>query len=131
SNPSSRISQFLSLDLNIAWSTTVPAWFKHADNPWSKLNSGLMEDLFPAAFSADEKILYAFHIPKSNSPVQWNSDYEIWTSLDNVKFENATWQGIGAVTDPRTGLIYLAGGYNDDSNLSNDPLFLAMDVFDP
>ncbi|KAF9899097.1 hypothetical protein EC991_009632, partial [Linnemannia zychae] len=131
SNPSIHIPQFLSLDLNIAWSTTAPAWFQHADNPWSNLNYGPLQDLFPAAFSADEKILYVFHIPRSNSPAQWDSGTEVWTSLDNVKFENATWQGIGAVTDPRTGLIYLAGGYNDDSNLSNDPLFLAMDVFDP
>ncbi|KAG0279863.1 hypothetical protein BGZ95_012030 [Linnemannia exigua] len=124
SNPGLRIPQFLALDLNVPWNTSSPAWSKHADG-------GPMQDLFPAAFSADEKILYAFHLDKSSSPMQWDSDTEVWKSLTNVKFENATWQGIGAVTDPRTGLIYLAGGYNDDSNLGGDPLFLAMDVFDP
>ncbi|KAF9125215.1 hypothetical protein BGW39_007560 [Mortierella sp. 14UC] len=123
SNPGLHIPQFLSLDLNVAWNTTTPAWSKHADGP--------VQDLFPAAFSADEKILYVFHIDQSSSPAQWDSNTEVWKSVSNVKFENATWQGIGAVTDPRTGLIYLAGGYNDDSNLSNNPMFLAIDVFDP
>ncbi|KAG0306245.1 hypothetical protein BGZ97_000813 [Linnemannia gamsii] len=101
----------------------MPAWTKHADGP--------LQDLFPAALSSDEKILYVFHIPQSSSPFQWDSDTEVWKEMTNVKFANASWQGIGAVTDPRTGLIYLAGGYNDDSNLGNDPTFLAMDVFDP
>ncbi|KAG0377363.1 hypothetical protein BGX24_006252 [Mortierella sp. AD032] len=123
-NPGLRIPQFLALDLHVPWNTTSPAWSKHADG-------GPMQDLFPAAFSADEKILYTFHADKSSSPMQWDSETEVWMSVTNVRFENATWQGIGAVTDPRTGLIYLAGGYNDDSNLGNNPLFLAMDVFDP
>ncbi|KAF9922835.1 hypothetical protein FBU30_007023 [Linnemannia zychae] len=122
-NPGLRIQQFMSLDLNVDWNTTSPAWTKHADGP--------RQDIFPAALSADEKKLYVFHIPDSSSPFQWDSATDTWTELVDVKFDNATWQGIGAVTDPGTGLIYFAGGYNDDSNLSNDLTDLAVDIFDP
>ncbi|KAF9154787.1 hypothetical protein BG015_011969 [Linnemannia schmuckeri] len=122
-NPGIQVAQLVSLDLNISWNTTNPAWTKHNDGP--------KQDLFPAAFSSDEKILYLFHLPQTSSPYQWDSNTEGWKEMTNVKFANATWQGIGAVTDPNTGLIYMAGGYNDDSNLGSDPTFLAMDVFDP
>ncbi|KAF9539437.1 tRNA methyltransferase tyw3 [Mortierella hygrophila] len=122
-NPGIRVPQFVSLDLNTSWNTTYPAWTKHADGP--------RQDLFPAAFSSDEKMLYVFHLPDTSSPFQWDSNTEVWKEMTNVKFDNATWQGIGAVTDPRTGLIYMAGGYNDDTNLSDDRTYLAMDVFDP
>ncbi|KAG9061054.1 hypothetical protein KI688_007683 [Linnemannia hyalina] len=122
-NPGIRVPQLVSLDLNTSWNTTYPAWTKHADGP--------KQDLFPAAFSSDEKILYVFHLPDTSSPFQWDSNTEVWKEMTNVKFDNATWQGIGAVTDPRTGLIYMAGGYNDDTNLSDDRTYLAMDVFDP
>lgn len=114
-NPGIRVTQLVSLNLNTPWNTTYPAWTKHADGP--------KQDLFLAAFSSDEKMLYTFHIPDTSSPFQWDSSTEMWKEMTNVKFDNATWQRIGAVTDPRTGLIYMAGGYNDDTNLNGNSTY--------
>ncbi|KAF9539436.1 hypothetical protein EC957_005395 [Mortierella hygrophila] len=85
--------------------------------------------LFPAAFSSDEKILYVFHIPGTNSPWQYSVADDMWQEVTAAKFGNAEWEGIGAVTDPKSGLIYLAGGY-DDVNAKAASMKI-VNVFDP
>ncbi|KAG0377368.1 hypothetical protein BGX24_006257 [Mortierella sp. AD032] len=111
--------QAMVLDLNIPWSSTAPAW--------TQLESGPTQYNFPAAFSYDEQTLYTFHITQSNSPLQYNVQSNKWQDSP-VKFQNAAIDGIGAVTDPRTGLIYLAGGYREARNV---PFLKFMDVYDP
>ncbi|KAF9117859.1 hypothetical protein BGW39_001718, partial [Mortierella sp. 14UC] len=110
----------MSLDLAIPWSTNAPAWTKLAPGPF--------QATFPAAFSSDEQTLYAFHLDRSNSPLQYNVGNNTWNESP-AKFENAAFEGISAVTDPRSGLIYLAGGYKEDNY--NAPFWKFLDIFDP
>ncbi|KAF9125214.1 hypothetical protein BGW39_007559 [Mortierella sp. 14UC] len=117
---SSVLSQFISLDLTIPWNSSAPAWTKLANGP--------DEYNFPMAFSSDEQTLFTFHIGGTNSPLQYNVQNNTWQK-STALFQNTNKDGIGAVTDPRTGLIYLAGGYNELK--WNSPPTLYMDVFDP
>jgi hypothetical protein len=110
----------MSLDLAIPWSATAPAWTKLAQGP--------LQSVFPAAFSSDEQILYTFHLDRSNSPLQYSVQNDNWQESP-VKFENAAFEGISAVTDPRSGLIYLAGGYREANY--NEPFLKFLDVYDP
>ncbi|KAG0272720.1 hypothetical protein BGZ95_011496 [Linnemannia exigua] len=116
-----KIPQFMSLDLSIPWNTTLPAWTKLADGP--------RQSLFPAAFSSDEQILYAFHIRGTTSPWQYHVQDDTWQEMTAPLFENTETQGVKAVTDPRTGLIYLAAG-SDNSNNHPSPL-KQLDIYDP
>lgn len=100
-----RIGQFMYLDLLVPFTSTAPAWTQLTDGP--------RQSNFPAAFSSDEKVLYVFHIPGTNSPWQYSIADDTWQEVSATKFGNAGWEGIGAVTDPESGLIHLAGGYDD------------------
>ncbi|KAG0279862.1 hypothetical protein BGZ95_012029 [Linnemannia exigua] len=111
----------MSLDLLVPFTSTAPAW--------TRLEDGPLQRLFPAAFSSDEKILYVFHVDGTNSPWQYNVQEDNWEEVTAVKFQNAGWEGIGAVTDPSTGLIYLAGGYDDVSAKTN--ALKVLNTFDP
>ncbi|KAG0272722.1 hypothetical protein BGZ95_011498, partial [Linnemannia exigua] len=112
--------QFMSLDLTVPWNSTKPAWMRLEDGP--------QQNTFPAAFSSDEQTLFAFHIQGTNAPLQYSVQDNKWQVV-NIKFENAGFDGIGAVTDPRTGLIYLAGGYVEGNY--NAPFYKFLDIFDP
>ncbi|KAF9124570.1 hypothetical protein BGW39_008108 [Mortierella sp. 14UC] len=115
------ISQFISLDLSIAWNTTSPAWTNLADGP--------RQSLFPAAFSSDEQVMYAFHIWGTASPWKYDVQKDTWQEMTTPQFENIATVGVKAVTDPRTGLIYLAAG-SDNVNNHASPL-KQLDIFDP
>ncbi|KAF9922834.1 Acyl-CoA-binding domain-containing protein 5 [Linnemannia zychae] len=112
--------QFMYLDLNVSFPSTSPAWTKLADGP--------IRSDFPAAFSPDEKTLYVFRVPDTNSPWQYSINDKLWQEISSTKFGDTNIIGIGAVTDPYTGLIYLAGGY-DVENEHNLTLW-AMNTFD-
>jgi hypothetical protein len=113
-------SQFMSLDLTIPWNFSAPAWKKLADGP--------SQYYFPAAFSADEQTLFAFHIPETNAPLQYDVVNDKW-SKSTALFQNANNYALGAVTDPRTGLIYIAGGFHDVNWNASATTY--MDIFDP
>ncbi|KAF9429328.1 kelch domain-containing protein 3 [Entomortierella beljakovae] len=93
-------SQFISLDLTVPWNSSHPAW--------EILPEGPAQRIFPAAFSADEKTMIAFYC---GSPFAMRYDVEkrVWSSSTLVPKYN--YEGVGAVTDPTSGLVYLAGGY--------------------
>ncbi|KAK3833250.1 MAG: hypothetical protein J3R72DRAFT_231613 [Linnemannia gamsii] len=112
--------QVLSLDLASPWNTTTPVW--------KNLATGAYGGLLPAAFSSDEQTLYIFHLSESNSLVQYNVQNDTWQNSP-AKFPDAKLKGVSAVTDPRTGLIYLAGGYQEVK--VNVPYLKLMDIFDP
>ncbi|KAG0316500.1 Acyl-CoA-binding domain-containing protein 5 [Linnemannia gamsii] len=111
----------MSLDLAVPWNSTAPAWTKLADSPSQRL--------FPATFSSDEQTLYVFHIPGSTSPWYYSVKDDVWHELWPVRFQDTNWEGFGAVTDPRTGLVYIAGGY-DNANY-NANYMRGLDIFDP
>ncbi|KAG0316501.1 hypothetical protein BGZ97_006801 [Linnemannia gamsii] len=85
--------------------------------------------MFPAAFSSDEQTLYVFHIPQSATPFYYNVKNDIWKELWDARFEDTSYDGFQAVTDPRSGLIYIAGGY--DSINYNVTSMKKLDIFDP
>ncbi|KAF9154785.1 hypothetical protein BG015_011967 [Linnemannia schmuckeri] len=115
------IPQFMFLDLLVPFNSTAPAWTQLANCPPQRN--------FPAAFSSDEKILYIFHVPDTNSPWKYSVADNAWQEVTAAKFGNAGWEGIGAVTDPKSGLIFLAGGY-DDINLRGTAMKI-FNTFDP
>jgi hypothetical protein len=109
------------LDLAIPWNSTSPAWIKLADGPPLTAST--------AAFSSDEQTLYTFNVLNTNSPWIYNVQYNTWRESTALKFESTAYSGITAVTDPNTGLIYLAGGY-EAANM-NSLYMMFMDVVDP
>ncbi|KAG0316497.1 hypothetical protein BGZ97_006797 [Linnemannia gamsii] len=60
--------------------------------------------------------------------MQYNVQSNSWQK-SVVRFQNAGTAGVGAVTDPRTGLIYLMGGYENKDPTS--PWQQVLDIFDP
>jgi hypothetical protein len=114
------IRQVISLDLTIPFNSTAPAWTQLADGP--------PQSLFPTALSSDEQTLFAFHILDTNSPWQYNVQENKWQE-SVAKFERAEFIGVGSVTDPRTGLIYLAGGFDEVNK--DAPIMKTIDIFDP
>lgn len=114
-----RIGQFMSLDLAIPWASTAPAWKRLADGP-SNVN-------FPAAFSSNEQTLFVFQAQGANSPWSYKVQNGSWQKWDEIR--HAGIEGVGAVMDPQTGAIYLAGGYNDTSIEMSSITYL--DIFDP
>jgi hypothetical protein len=121
SGPDVKISQFMYLDLSVVFSSTAPAW--------NKLTSGPAQNVFPVAFSSDEQTLYVFRVDNTNSPWRYFVKNDTWMELSTVTFQDASIEGISAVTDPKTGLIYLAGGYRKDS--LDAPAMKYMEIFDP
>jgi len=97
--------QFFYLDLSLPWSTTSPAWVR--------LRSGPESITFPGATSADGKNLFFFGIPGPYPVYQFSLETGNWSPHTQTSFAAGTEPGIGAVTDPNTDLVYLAGGYTD------------------
>ncbi|KAK3833247.1 MAG: hypothetical protein J3R72DRAFT_453365 [Linnemannia gamsii] len=109
------ISQFITLDLTTSWPANRPAW--------TILNAGPANSVYPATFTADQKRMLVFHLPGTNAVYEFRVETGRW-SQSTMSFASMKWQGVGAVTDTRTGLIYLASGYSDDTRLS-------IDTYDP
>ncbi|KAG0034598.1 hypothetical protein BGZ82_005699 [Podila clonocystis] len=106
---SSPIGQFYSLDLAVAWNTTQPAWQQLADGP--------TQNIFPAVFSSDGKTMATFHSGGTTFAFRYNVDTNTWKQ-SQLTAQFAGYQGVGAVTDPNTGLAYLPGSYTDGSRNS-------------
>ncbi|KAF9538171.1 hypothetical protein EC957_007123 [Mortierella hygrophila] len=107
------IGQFFSLDLTVPWSANTPSW--------KRLTSGPQQSIFPGVFSADQKTMVVFHIAGQYSTYKYTVATDTWASSP-VSFPIGATQGIGAVTDPSSGLVYIAGGYTDRGT---------MDVYNP
>ncbi|KAG0256360.1 hypothetical protein BGZ95_005519, partial [Linnemannia exigua] len=112
---------FISLDLAIPWSSTAPAWKKLAHAPSKQYD-------YPASFSSDEQTLFVFQYQKTTQPFSYNVEADQWQlMLESVP--NLSIGGIGAVTDPNTGLIYLAGGHSNGGR--HVAPMDTVDIFDP
>ncbi|KAF9193883.1 hypothetical protein BGZ49_003236 [Haplosporangium sp. Z 27] len=117
-NNSVTYKQFFSLNLAVPWNTSAPAW--------TQLHDGPQQNIFPAVFSADQKTMITFH---SGTPFAnlYSVDLDEWTP-SQVQAQ-ADLQGVGAVLDNVTGLVYLAGGYSDGTRNSMDTYSFANDAF--
>ncbi|KAF9163048.1 hypothetical protein DFQ26_002991 [Actinomortierella ambigua] len=110
-----RTGQFYRLDLSVPWNTSQPAWHKLKDGP--------VNAIFPAVFSLDEKTMITFHSGTSTTfAYKYSVESDSW-SPSMLRVKNPDFQGISAVTDLSTGLVYLAAGYST-------PYRDSMDVFD-
>ncbi|KAF9279520.1 Multiple epidermal growth factor-like domains protein 8 [Mortierella alpina] len=98
--------QFFSLDLAVGWNTTTPAW--------TQLNDGPQQNIYPAVFSADQQTMITFHSGGATFAYRYSVAKGQWTP-STLQVQYGGYQGVGAVTDPNTGLVYLAGGYTDGS----------------
>ncbi|KAF9145171.1 Multiple epidermal growth factor-like domains protein 8 [Linnemannia schmuckeri] len=107
------IDQFFYLDLASPWSATIPAW--------KRLQPGPQQSIFPAVFTADQKTMVVFHIAGQYSVYKYTVATDSWAP-SSINFPGGGTQGVGAVTDPNTGLVYLAGGYTDRGS---------MDIYNP
>ncbi|KAG0344283.1 hypothetical protein BG004_004596 [Podila humilis] len=96
------LGQFFKLDLTVPWKNENPAW--------TRLRDGPHQLLFPSAWSKDEKTLVVFHCPGAVPVYLYSAETNEWTP-SNVRSQLQELQGVGAVTDPQTGLVHLAGGY--------------------
>ncbi|KAF9537619.1 hypothetical protein EC957_007866 [Mortierella hygrophila] len=107
--------QFFFLDLAKSWTSSAPAWT--LVTPASTGLTNPQQVNFPGTSSSDQKKLYFFGISGPNSVYQFNLDTAQWSPA-NASFLEPTRKGSGAVTDPSTNLVYMAGGYSG-TNLMN------------
>ncbi|KAG0070997.1 hypothetical protein BGZ89_011882 [Linnemannia elongata] len=99
------MSQFYYLDLAKHWNGNYPAWTKLSDGP--------TKAIFPATFSADQKTMVVFSTARASSPFaawRYSVDLDTW-AVSKASFPFPDRKGLASVTDPNTGLVYIAGGY--------------------
>ncbi|KAG0355410.1 Multiple epidermal growth factor-like domains protein 8 [Podila minutissima] len=96
------LGQFYKLDLAVPWKAAAPAWTRLADGP--------TQHLFPSTWSKDEKTLATFHVAKGVSVFLYSAATNTWAP-SQLRLAHDDLQGVSAVTDPNTGLAYLAAGY--------------------
>ncbi|KAG0022441.1 hypothetical protein BGZ81_008542 [Podila clonocystis] len=122
--PVAQQNQMFALDLSIPWSASNPAWIQ--------LKSGPTQAYHSAVVSTDEQVFVTFRNTPSGSITNYLS-YRFSIPANNwmqstIKVQNPSREGVVAVKDPNSGLVYLAGGFqNDDSqmyiaNLETDTL---------
>ncbi|KAG0377361.1 hypothetical protein BGX24_006250, partial [Mortierella sp. AD032] len=70
---------------------------------------------FPGTASADSKNLFFFRIPGSSPVYQFSVETGNWSPA-TAAFTAPNVEGVGAVTDPNSDLIYIAGGYSDPAH---------------
>ncbi|KAF9418612.1 hypothetical protein BGZ94_009652, partial [Podila epigama] len=103
------LGQFFSLDLAVPWTSSQPVWQQLADGP--------MQFIFPAVFSPDGKTMITFRSGGTTFAYKYSVDSNAWKP-SAVTAQHAGFQGVGAVADPNTGLVYMPGSYTDGSRNS-------------
>ncbi|KAG0272435.1 hypothetical protein BGZ95_011815 [Linnemannia exigua] len=107
------LDQFFSLSLTTSWSTTAPAWTKLSSIGAPK------QRIFPATFSKNQKSLIVFRAGEPDYIRRYIVASGNW-SPSSVTLTYGSREGVGAVTDPNTGLVYVARGYTDAAERSVD-----------
>ncbi|KAF9907775.1 hypothetical protein EC991_010645 [Linnemannia zychae] len=115
------LSQFFSLDLTQSWSSNTPAWTKLSTIGAPK------NRIFPATFSKNQKSLIVFRSGEPNYIRRYIVASGNW-SPSAVNLTYGSREGVGAVTDPNTGLVYIARGYTDVSERSVDVYNVDRDI---
>ncbi|KAF9932204.1 acyl-CoA-binding domain-containing protein 4 [Linnemannia zychae] len=96
------LPQFFSLNLAVSWNNTSPAW--------KLLPAGPAQAVFPATFSADQTKMIVFHLPAPINASRYDVDTGVWTP-SRAQLPGSNFQGVGAITDTNTGLVYTTAGY--------------------
>ncbi|KAF9544242.1 hypothetical protein EC957_012288 [Mortierella hygrophila] len=112
------LSQFYSLDLTTPWNTTTPAW--------TKLAAGPAQAIFPATFSQDQTKMIVFHLTAAPNASRYDINTNAWTP-SSADLPGSDFQGIGAVTDTNTGVVYMTAGYTTRLRDSLDVYNFAAD----
>ncbi|KAG0070996.1 hypothetical protein BGZ89_011881 [Linnemannia elongata] len=105
------LGQFFSLDLTLTWNASSPAW--------TRLASGPKQRIFPVTFSKNQKSMIVFRAGEPNYIRRYIVASGNW-SLSKVNLTYGNREGVGAVTDPNNGLVYIARGYTDINERSVD-----------
>ncbi|GJJ74243.1 hypothetical protein EMPS_06601 [Entomortierella parvispora] len=114
------LAQFIAMDLSIAWDADTPVWHTLSNGP-KALD-------FPSAFSADGNTMVTFRsgVPANGDPASsWL--YSVQTnqwSYSKITVAAPNFGGLFPVTDPTTGLVYVAGGYSSNSNLTLNQMMI-------
>ncbi|KAG0089174.1 hypothetical protein BGZ92_005172 [Podila epicladia] len=117
-------NQMFALDLSVPWNANNPAWIQ--------LKSGPTQAYHSAVVSTDEQDFVTFRNTPSGSitnnlSYRFNIPSNSWTQ-STIKVQNPSREGVDAVKDPTSGLVYLAGGFQSDdsqmyiANLDTDTL---------
>ncbi|KAF9311832.1 hypothetical protein BG003_006917 [Podila horticola] len=117
-------NQMFALDLSTPWSANNPAWIQ--------LKSGPTQAYHSAVVSTDEQVFATFRNTPSGS-ITNNLSYRFSIPANSwmqstIKVQNPSREGVVAVKDPASGLVYLAGGFQSDdsqmyiANLDTDTL---------
>ncbi|KAF9567711.1 hypothetical protein EC968_003170 [Mortierella alpina] len=107
-------NQLVSLDLAVPWQANAPAWNILKPGPTLAQHSAIV--------SADEKTFVTFRTSSSStsgSSSYLSNRYHIATNSweqSAVKVQNPTKEGVQAVEDEVSGLVYLAGGFQNDES---------------
>ncbi|KAF9431622.1 hypothetical protein BGZ76_011920 [Entomortierella beljakovae] len=100
-------NQFYALDLAIAWNVDNPTWVALKQGPTLSYHS--------ISISADEKTLVTFRTGSAGSTLSYR--YHVSTNSwdqSTVKVPTPNKEGVSAIEDKVSGLVYLAGGYQSD-----------------
>ncbi|KAF9135060.1 Multiple epidermal growth factor-like domains protein 8, partial [Linnemannia schmuckeri] len=98
------LGQFFFLDLTLAWNISSPAW--------TQLSPGPKQRIFPATFSKNQKSMIVFRAGEPSYIQRYIVASGTW-SPSSVNLTYGYREGVGAVTDPNTNLVYIARGYTD------------------
>ncbi|CAO3566265.1 unnamed protein product [Mortierella alpina] len=104
-------NQMVSLDLAVPWRANAPAWNILKPGPTLSQHSAIV--------SADEQTFVTFRTSASSGSAYLSNKYHIASNsweLSAVKVQNPTKEGIQAVEDEVSGLVYLAGGFQSDDS---------------
>ncbi|KAF9414306.1 hypothetical protein BGZ94_000441, partial [Podila epigama] len=105
-------NQMFALDLSIPWTVQNPAWIQYKGGPTQAFHS--------AVVSSDEQLFATFRNNPSGSSsnslsYRFNVPGNVW-SQSSIKVQNPGREGVSAVRDPDSGLVYLAGGFQSDDS---------------
>ncbi|KAF9932539.1 hypothetical protein FBU30_007978 [Linnemannia zychae] len=116
------LAQFFSLDLTQPWDSVAPAWTK-----LSTVNAP-KQRRFPATFSKNQKSLIVFRAGEPAYIRRYIIASGNWSPSTVNLTQFGSREGVGAVTDPNTGLVYIARGYTDPLERSVDVYNVDRDV---
>ncbi|KAG0195850.1 hypothetical protein BGX28_000526, partial [Mortierella sp. GBA30] len=102
-------SQFFYLDLSVPWDAQALVW--------KQLRGGPSSTNAPGAFSADGSTMISFAGGDQSFAWLYSVEGDSWSS-SNIKVPSPKADGLYAVRDPTTGLVYIPGGYDLTNNNS-------------
>ncbi|KAG0326350.1 hypothetical protein BGZ99_009702 [Dissophora globulifera] len=105
-------NQMFALDLAVPWNSNSPVWIS--------LKQGPTQGFHTAAMSTDEQTFVTFRTTAASTnnsalSYRFHVGSNVWDQ-SSVRVQYPGKDGISAVQDPLSGLVYLAGGYQSDDS---------------